>query len=210
VWWDDGEVVQELEPGPDGRTRLHVETRAEWRAWLEQHHEQTASIWLVSWRRATGRPSMAYEELVEEALCFGWIDSTANTLDGERSMLLLAPRKSTSGWSRPNKQRIARLEDAGLMAPAGIAVIERAKANGTWTLLDDVQDLIVPSDLAAAFAAHPGSAARFDAFPPSAKRAILEWIVQAKTDATRAKRVNETAELASRGERANQWRPRPS
>ena len=123
-------------------------------------------------------------------------------------MLWFAPRKRRSGWSRPNKERIARLEAEGRMAPAGRAVLEAAKADGSWTLLDDVEDLVVPPDLAAAFARHPGSAEQFEAFPRSAKRGILEWIVQAKTAGTRDKRIEEAARLAAQGERANQWRPK--
>jgi uncharacterized protein YdeI (YjbR/CyaY-like superfamily) len=199
-------MLRELEPGADGRVRVHVETRQEWREWLMNNHTRGVGVWLVSWKRTTGRPALTYEEIVEEALCFGWIDSKANTLDDERSMLTISPRKPGSGWSRPNKERIARLEAAGLMMPAGAAVIERARADGSWTKLDDVENLVVPGDLAAAFAANPGSAEQWEAFPRSAKRAILDWIVQAKTDTTRSKRVNETAELAARGERANQPR----
>jgi uncharacterized protein YdeI (YjbR/CyaY-like superfamily) len=201
-------MVRQLEPGSDGRLRVHVETRQEWRQWLSDNHGRGEGVWLVSWKRHTGRPALTYDEIVEEALCFGWIDSKAGTVDDERTMLTIAPRKPGSGWSRPNKERIVRLEASGLMMPAGAAVIERARNDGSWTKLDDVENLVVPADLASAFAANPGSAEQWDAFPRSAKRAILEWIVQAKTGTTRSKRVNETAQLAARGERANQWRPK--
>jgi uncharacterized protein YdeI (YjbR/CyaY-like superfamily) len=159
----------------------------------------------VSWKAHTGKARIPYEEAVTEALAFGWIDSKSRTLDDDRSILWFCPRKPTSGWSRPNKRRVERLLAEGRMAPAGQAAIDTAKANGAWEMLDAVEDLVVPPDLAAAFAQHDGSAEVWESFPRSAKRALLEWIVQAKRPQTRAKRVAETAEKAARGERANQW-----
>ena len=181
---------------------------AEWRAWLERHHGRGTGVWLVTWRAGSGGPRIGYEESVEQALCFGWVDSKGRSLDAERSMLWFAPRKRGSGWARTNKERIERLTAGGLMAPAGLAVIEAAKADGSWTLLDDVENLVVPDDLAAALAANPPAREHWDAFPRSARRALLEWIVQAKRPETRAKRVAETAEKAQVNERANQWRPK--
>ena len=181
---------------------------AEWRAWLAEPHGRGSGVWLVTWRAGSGGPRIGYEESVEQALCFGWVDSKGRSLDAERTMLWFAPRKRGSGWARTNKERIERLTAAGLMAPAGQAVIDAAKADGSWTLLDDVENLVVPDDLAAAFAAHPPAREHWDAFPRSARRAILEWIVQAKRAETRAKRVAEAAEKAQVNERANQWRPR--
>jgi uncharacterized protein YdeI (YjbR/CyaY-like superfamily) len=180
---------------------------AGWRAWLAEHHGRTTGVWLVTWRAGSGGPRITYEESVEQALCFGWVDSKGRALDAERTMLWFAPRKARSGWSRPNKQRVARLLAEGLMTPAGLAVVEAAKADGSWTLLDAVEDLVVPDDLAAAFDAHPPARAHWEAFPRSARRGILEWIVQARRPDTRARRVAETAEKAARNERANQWRP---
>ena len=197
-------MIEQLPAGPDGRALVHAETRAEWRDWLARNHAESAGVWLVSWKRTTGRPAMPYEELVEELLGFGWIDSKAGTLDEERTMLLVTPRKKGSGWSRPNKERVARLEAAGLMAPAGQRVVDAARADGSWSKLDAVEALEVPDDLAAAFDAHPGAREKWDAFPPSARKAILGWIVQAKRADTRTRRVTETAECAARGERANE------
>jgi uncharacterized protein YdeI (YjbR/CyaY-like superfamily) len=185
---------------------VHPESRAVWRAWLAEHHGRSAGAWLVSWKKHTSRPALTCDEAVEEALCFGWVDSKPRRLDADRSALWFSPRRRGSAWSRPNKERVARMEAAGLMTDAGRSAVEAAKADGTWILLDTVEDIIVPDDLAAAFDARPGSRARFDAFPRSARRGILEWIVQAKRPATRAARVAETARLAERGERANQWR----
>ncbi|MCU0510259.1 MAG: YdeI/OmpD-associated family protein [Anaerolineae bacterium] len=180
-------------------------TLADWRAWLTENHTRAEGVWLITYKKAAGKPRIEYEESVEEALCFGWIDSKANALDEERSMLWFAPRKPRTGWSKPNKERVERLIAQGRMTPAGLAKIEAARADGSWSKLDAVEALEIPPDLAAALAAVPGAASNFDAFPRSAKRGILEWIVQAKTPGTRAKRVEETARLAGDNIRANQW-----
>ena len=189
----------------DAEDLTHPTTIARWRRWLERNHASSSGVWLVSWKAHTGKARIPYEEAVTEALAFGWIDSKARTLDDDRSVLWFCPRKPASGWSRSNKRRVERLLAEGRMAPAGQAAIDAAKANGAWELLDDVEDLVVPPDLAAAFDEHDGSAAVWETFPRSVKRGLLEWIVQAKRPETRAKRVRETAEKAARGERANQW-----
>jgi len=181
--------------------RVQPDSVQEWREWLAEHHARPTGVWLVTWRAGSGGPRISYEESVEQALCFGWVDSKGRSLDAERTMLWFAPRKRGSGWARTNKERIERLSAAGLMAPAGQAVIDAAKADGSWTLLDDVENLVVPDDLAAAFAAHPPARDHWDAFPRSARRATLEWIVQAKRAETRAKRVAEAAEKAQANER---------
>ena len=191
--------------GRDDAPWVHVETVQEWRDWLLANHATSSGAWLVSWKSPTGRPSVKYELAVEEALCVGWIDSSGRTIDDERHALWFTRRKAGSGWARTNKERIVRLEAEGRMTDAGRALIDAAKADGSWTLLDDVENLIVPDDLAAAFARYPGSREYFDAFPPSARRALLEWIVQAKRETTRAARLDETARLASQNIRANQW-----
>jgi uncharacterized protein YdeI (YjbR/CyaY-like superfamily) len=184
----------------------HPKTVAEWRAWLEEHHTQPQGVWLVSYKKATGKPAVTYDEAVEEALAWGWIDSKGNKLDDERTMLWFAPRKKGTGWSRPNKERIERLLADGRMTPAGLAKIEAAKQDGSWTALDAVEALEVPDDLAAALEGYPDARTHWEAFPRSAKRGILEWISNAKTAPTRAKRIEETARLAQNNERANQWR----
>lgn len=187
---------------------FHPLSRAEWRAWLAKNFARTQGIWVISYKKATGKPAMSYDDGVEEALCFGWIDSKAGKLDDERSKLWYAPRKAGTGWSRPNKLRVEKLTALGLIDPAGQAKIDAAKADGSWTKLDAVEDLVVPPDLAKALGAYAGSRKNWDAFPRSAKRGILEWILQAKKLETRANRVNETARLAQKNERANQWKPR--
>jgi len=185
---------------------VHPKTRTEWRKWLKQNHTRAEGVWLISYKKATGKPRVEYDEAVEEALCFGWIDSKGNKLDDERSMLWFAPRKARTGWSKPNKARVEKLIEAGLMAPAGLAKIEAAKQDGSWNALDAIEALEIPSDLAAALAANPIALHHFDAFPRSVKRGILEWIANAKKPETRAKRVEETARLAADNIRANQWR----
>ncbi|NUU17293.1 hypothetical protein HP550_08520 [Cellulomonas humilata] len=192
----------------DDAPRVQPESIEEWREWLRAHHDTVPGAWLVSWKSATGRPTLSYERAVEEALCVGWIDATSKTLDDERRMLWFTRRKPGSGWARTNKERIVRLEAEGRMTPAGRAVIDAAKADGSWTLLDDVENLVIPDDLAAAFDRYPGSREQFDAFPPSARRAILGWIVQAKRAPTRAARLEESARLAAEGKRANEWVPK--
>lgn len=184
----------------DDAPKVHPESRAEWRAWLEANHT-TGGAWLVSWRTSTGKPRVPYEDIIEEALCFGWVDSTAKTLDDERGMLWFAPRKRGSGWARTNKERVARLEAAGLIAEPGWAAIEAAKADGSWSLLDDVEDLREPDDLKAALAEIPGAVENWESFPPSSRKMALTWVVTAKRAETRAARVKDVAEKSARGER---------
>lgn len=150
------------------------------------------------------KPRVEYDDAVEEALAFGWIDSKANTLDDERSLMWMSPRKPKSGWSKLNKERIARLERNGSMAPAGRAVVASAKKSGAWALLDKVEALEVPDDLRDALSGNPLANEFFDRFPPSAKKGILTWVASAKRDATRQKRIEETVRLAAENKRANQ------
>ncbi|MBE9179544.1 YdeI/OmpD-associated family protein [Oculatella sp. LEGE 06141] len=186
---------------------IHPLSRAEWRDWLATHHTRTEGIWLVSYKKATGKPRFDYNDAVEEALCFGWVDSKPNTLDAERSLLWFAPRKAGSGWSKPNKERIEKMMTAGLMAEAGLAKVEAAKQDGSWNALDAIEALEIPPDLEEALASYPSARINFEAFPRSVKRGILEWIAIAKKPETRAKRIDETARLANDNIRANQWRP---
>lgn len=186
--------------------QAQIESRAEWRAWLEKNHGQPEGIWLVTFKKHCGEKYVSYDDIVEEALCFGWVDSLPRKLDADRSMLWLAPRKAGSNWSKLNKDRVERMLAAGLMTPAGLAKIEVAKADGSWQALDAVEALEIPPDLADALAAYAAAGPNFEAFPRSAKRGILEWISNAKRPETRAKRVAETARLAQDNIRANQWR----
>ena len=192
----------------DSAPHTHPLTREQWRAWLAAHHADTPAVWMVSWKAATGRPRVSYDDAVSEALAFGWVDSLPRALDDKRTMLYFSRRKPTSAWSRPNKQRVEELRRQGLMTDAGEEVIARAERNGAWARLDDVEDLKEPDDLQSALDALPPARTHWDAFPPSARRGILEWITQAKRPATRDRRIAETARLAANNIRANQW-PRP-
>jgi uncharacterized protein YdeI (YjbR/CyaY-like superfamily) len=186
--------------------KVTIESRAQWRAWLAAHHASSGSIWLVTYKKGSGRPDPGYDAIVEEAICFGWIDSLPRKLDEARSMLRLSPRKPTSAWSKLDKTRATRLIKAGLMQPAGLRVIAAAKHSGAWDRLNGADTDTIPPDLRKAFAAHPCSAKNFATFPPSSRRAILEWLAQAKLPETRARRVKETATLAARNIRANHYR----
>lgn len=181
---------------------FHAESRAAWRAWLEAHHASAPGLWLCSWRSATGRPACPYPEVVEEALCFGWIDSTVNVLDDERGLQLVTPRKPRSTWTRLNRQRVADLEAAGLMTDAGRRAVAVAQANGWWTILDPVEDLVVPDDLGAALDADPRARAAWDGFPVTARKQMLWWVVSAGRPATRATRIATIAAQAAEGRRA--------
>ncbi len=185
---------------------IQPKSRAEWRAWLEQHHRQTEGVWVISYKKHTGQLRLEYDEAVEEALCFGWIDSKANKLDEQRSMLWFAPRRPGSGWSGSNKERVERMIAAGLMTAAGLEKIKAAQQDGSWNALDAVETLEVPPDLEQALASYSSARQNFEAFPRSVKRGILEWISTAKKAETRAKRIEETARLAQDNIRANQWR----
>ena len=187
---------------------LEVRSRADWRTWLQQNHERNVGIWLVTFKKACGEHHVPYNEAVEEALCFGWIDSVPGKVDELRSKLWFSPRKPGTGWSKANKERVQRLMATNQIQSAGLQKIEAAKNDGSWAKLDAVEALEIPPDLLATFDQHPGSAENFAAFPRSAKRGILEWILQAKKPGTRQKRIEETARLASKNERANQWRGR--
>ena len=185
----------------DDAERLEPDTVEEWSAWLREHHEQPSGVWLVSARKAVDR-AFSYEEAVIEALRWGWVDSTVKPVDERRSMQWFAPRRPGSMWTRINKGRIARLEEAGLLEPAGAAAVAVAKESGMWTLMDDVEDCIVPDDLAAAFERHPGAREHWESWSASAHKLILSWIVLAKRPETRAVRVETTAEMAARGEKS--------
>jgi uncharacterized protein YdeI (YjbR/CyaY-like superfamily) len=186
----------------DDAPHVHADDRSTWRAWLEANHLAARGAWLVTWRPRTGRASLDYEAAVEEALCFGWVDSTGGRVDDERGKLYFAPRKPRSVWAASNRARVERLIEEGRMAPAGLAAIERAKANGSWSVLEAAERMEIPDDLAVAFGGRPPAAANFAAFPPSARRMLLAWVAVARRPETRAARIAEIADAAARNERA--------
>jgi uncharacterized protein YdeI (YjbR/CyaY-like superfamily) len=185
----------------DDAPQVHADDRATWRTWLEANHDSASGAWLVTWRPRSGRVGLDYEAAVEEALCFGWVDSTGGRVDDDRGKLYFAPRKARSAWAGTNKARVERLIADGRMAPAGLAAIERAKANGSWEILDSVERLEVPDDLAEALASNPPAAANYAAFPPGARKLILTWVAFAQRPETRASRIAQVTEAASRNER---------
>ena len=180
----------------------HPPDRAAWRTWLTEYHATARGVWVVSWRRGSGREPIPYEQLVEEALCFGWIDSTVNLLDDERGMQLMTPRKAKSTWTRLNRRRIADLEAQGLLTDAGRRAVEVAQANGWWTIFDAVEDLVEPDDLAAALDAAPAARTAWDGFPPSSRKQMLWWVVSAGKPETRATRIARVVAEAEEGRRA--------
>ncbi len=182
-----------------------AKNRKAWRKWLEKNHAVQDNVWLIIYKKESSTPSVYYEEAVEEGLCFGWIDSKPNKRDEESFLQFFSRRKPKSNWSALNKKRVEQLMAAGLMAPAGLAMVELAKQNGTWTALDKVEALEYPPDLQQAFAKNKTALKNFDAFPKSTKRGILEWIGNAKQNETRLKRIAETVSLAADNVRANQW-----
>lgn len=172
-------------------------SRQDWRQWLQENHQSKSSVWLVYYKKKANIPSLSWSEAVDEALCFGWIDSTAKSVDAETYKQFFCKRKPNSVWSKINKEKIKQLMDKNLIAEAGLNSIEKAKQNGSWTILDEVEALIIPEDLEAAFNIHEGSKDFFLSLSKSIRKAILQWLVLAKQAATRQKRINEIAERAA-------------
>jgi uncharacterized protein YdeI (YjbR/CyaY-like superfamily) len=187
----------------DDYEQFYASTRVEWRAWLAANHDKAPGVWLVRYKAAANKPNITYDELVEEALCFGWIDSIQRSLDAERNAQLITPRKPKSVWSKLNKERIERLTAAGLLQAPGLKAIEIAKANGSWTSIDDAEAGIVPQDLAAALAQNDAANTFFYGMAESYRKHILRWIGSAKRPETRQKRIAEAVERAAVGKRAN-------
>lgn len=182
--------------------KVEVTSRKEWRNWLTAHFQQTQSIWLVTYKKHTGDHYLPYDAIVEEALCFGWIDSLPRRLDEDRTMLLLSPRKPKSVWSKLNKTRVEMLVAKKLMMPPGKEKIEQAKLDGSWTFLDDVEALIIPNDLASALTVNAKAKEYFENFSASSKKGILQWIKMAKRDQTRRQRIEKTVTLAAQNIKA--------
>ncbi len=180
-------------------------SKAAWRAWLNDNHETEASVWVIFCKKDSGMPSLLWSDAVDEALCYGWIDSVKKTLDAERFIQFFCPRKPTSMWSKINKDKVEKLTTANLMTPAGLACITLAKLNGTWSILDDVEALIIPPDLDVALSANPGAKAFFISQTKTAKKMMLSWLVMAKQDSTRQKRIAEIAEHAAENRKPKQF-----
>jgi uncharacterized protein YdeI (YjbR/CyaY-like superfamily) len=189
----------------DGVQSITASSPEAWRNWLEFNHDKAKSVWLIIYKKDSGISSLDYEEAVEEALCFGWIDSKPNKRDEKSYYQFFAKRKEKSNWSRKNKETVQRLIEQGKMLSSGLEMVKRAKEIGTWDALNDVENLIVPQDLQAELVKHKNANENWNNFPPSTRRGILEWILNAKKPETREKRIIETAEKAERNIRANQF-----
>lgn len=188
-------------PNPD-LPRIEFRSRGALRRWLEDNHDTADSFWLVTFKKHVAEYYLPYDAVVEELLCFGWIDARTNRVDEDRTMLLVAPRKPRSTWSAANKKRIRALTQAGLMMPAGQAKVDAARKDGSWGFLDDVESLQVPPDLMQAFTSDARARRNYDAFNASAKKVILLWIKSAKQPETRARRIRETVRLAAKNIKA--------
>ena len=182
-------------------------SRKEWRQWLKKNHKIKPSVWLVYYKKNSNKPSLTWSEAVEEALCFGWIDSTARPIDAERYKQFFSVRKPKSVWSKINKEKVKTLIEKGLMTELGYKSIEVAKQNGSWNVLDEVEEYIIPKDLEQEFKTKPGSKEYFLTIPNSIRKAILQWLLLAKKPETRQNRIKEIAELASQQLRPKQFYP---
>jgi len=196
-----------VKKGTESVEHFYAKDRLAWRRWLSEHHRRAEAVWLVYYKKESGTPSITYAEAVEEALCFGWVDSRPNKIDPERYKQLFSPRKPKSPWSTINKKRVERLIADKRMTAAGLAKVEAAKKDGSWSSYDDVDALAMPGDLAAALASNAAAKKHFAGFPPSSRKIILWWIASAKRPETRSKRIAETVRLAAKNLRANHWRP---
>lgn len=190
----------------NGIDTFYPKSRSEWREWLQNNHIKSQSIWLIYYKKKTNIPTVAYSEAVDEALCFGWIDSKAKPIDDEKFMQFFSKRKEKSVWSKVNKEKIERLTKEGLITEAGFEIIEKAKQNGYWTILDEVEALIIPPDLAAEFEKRPSAKNYFLNLSRTDKRNILQWLVLAKRPETRQKRIAEIAALAEQNLKLKQFR----
>ena len=180
-------------------------SREAWRLWLQENHHSKQAVWLIYYKKKSAVPSITYSDAVDEALCFGWIDSTAKSLDHETFKQYFCKRKPNSVWSKINKGKIQRLTAEGLMMPAGYQCIEIAKQNGSWAILDEVEELIIPKDLEKTFKTKPGSKDFFLSLSKSTRKAILQWLVLAKRPETRQNRITEIVTLAADKKKPKQF-----
>jgi uncharacterized protein YdeI (YjbR/CyaY-like superfamily) len=181
---------------------LYVINREEWRDWLSQHHDKSNGIWLVFYKKHTGKSTLEYDEVVEEALCFGWIDSIVKKIDDEKYVRKITPRKADSRWSELNKKRVTKLQKQGLMTEAGIGKVKEAKASGLWNKPDRLQIAHdIPKELESALAQNRKAKNFFDQLAPSYKKQFIGWIVVAKRQETKDLRVRESIALLERGKK---------
>jgi len=180
-------------------------SQQDWRRWLQENHVAKISVWLVYFKKKSNVPTVTYTEAVDQALCFGWIDSTRKSVDDYTFVQFFCKRKSNSVWSKINKAKVLRLIEEGLMTKAGLDSVELAKQNGSWTILDDVEELVIPVDLAEAFNNQGGSEDYFSGLSKSVRKSILQWLVLAKRAETRQKRITEIVSLAAQKRKPKQF-----
>ena len=196
-----------MKPSENNNT-FYAKNSEEWRKWLQENHLKKESIWLIIYKKVSDTPSIYYPEAVDDALCFGWIDSVPKKRDEVSYYQFFSKRNPKSNWSKVNKQKVERLLKENKMMPQGIKMIETAKVNGTWEALDKVDNLEIPIEMKMLFSTNEIARANFDNFPTSTKRGILEWIYNAKQYTTKLKRINETVDLATNNIRALQYKPK--
>jgi uncharacterized protein YdeI (YjbR/CyaY-like superfamily) len=185
---------------------FYPKNQQEWRQWLEENHVSKQSVWVIYYKKSTKIDTITWSDAVDEALCFGWIDSTAKSVDAETFKQFFCKRKPNSVWSKINKEKVRLLIEKGLMTQAGYDSIEKAKQNGSWTILDEVEELIIPDDLEKEFDTQPGSKDFFLSLSKSARKAILQWLVLAKQQETRQKRIAEIVTQAAQKLKPKQFR----
>jgi uncharacterized protein YdeI (YjbR/CyaY-like superfamily) len=178
----------------------------DWRKWLELNHNKKEAVWLIFYKKKSPNYNLSWSDSVDEALCFGWIDSTKRTIDTEKYKQYFSKRKAKSNWSKINKDKVKILIEQGLMEEEGHKSIEIAKENDSWTILDEVDALIIPEDLRETFANFKGSMEYFDSLSKSVKKILLHWVVSAKRKETRQKRILEIVENASENLKPKQFR----
>lgn len=183
--------------------KIFVESATELRNWLLKNYDKTESVWLVKWKKDSGKSYFGYDEMVDVLIAFGWVDSLPKKLDEKKTMHRISPRNPKSNWSKVNKERVKRLSKDGKMHAWGIKLVEQAKKNGAWNFLDDVERLIIPPDLDIALKAEGKAKLYYERFPNSSKRNILEWIKNAKQTSTRERRIEEVAKKAAQNIKAN-------
>ena len=190
----------------NGIKTLLAKTRKEWRKWLEKNHRSEKSVWLIIYHKDGPVKTVNYDEAVEEAICFGWIDSIAHKRDKDSKYQFFAQRKPRSNWSKKNRERAEKMMREGLMTPSGQQLVDLARKTGTWEALVNVQHAVIPDDLQEMLNKNKKALKNFSEFPPSSKRIILEWILNAKKTETRKKRIEETVRLAEKNIKANHYR----
>ena len=187
---------------------FYPRNRQAWRNWLQKNHATKRSVWLIMYKKSSGKPTIRYNEVVEEALCFGWIDSVPRKRDAESSFLYISIRKAKSGWSALNKKRIEKLIQENRMTTAGLQKIEAAKKDGSWSALDKIEALEMPAALQKALTRNKKALAHFNGFPSSVRKQLFLWVESAKTPVTKEKRITGIVTLAEKNIRANQWKPK--